>query len=124
MHIKDRLSLTKYYIGSIINIIISLVFVSELRLFPFIVIFHVTIIINQLLLMYLVKLMLFSFDNETDNGSEEDNKVPKLLGLFIGKTIVIGLGFYILYLYIPHHLMPSVATYIFQLLILTLSIKR
>jgi hypothetical protein len=71
--------------------------------------------------MYLVKMMLFSFDVEE---SGEDNKVPKLIGLFFSKTIIIGLGFYVLYLYLPHHLMGSVATYIFQLLILTLSIKR
>ena len=118
MYLKERISLLKYSIGTLANAsIVSYLGSSNLKQIYFQLFILVSAAINQIMLLLVTKILL-------DFEDRSKSKNIKVFAMMIGKTLLLGLAFYTASQKIPEKLLSCVLIYIFQLIILTLSIKR
>ena len=75
-------------------------------------------VINHLLLIIGVSLLV------TSDYTSVEGKGAKIFGCFVGKTVIMALALYVAVQYLGERLMIGAGLYIFQLIILSLSIKK
>jgi hypothetical protein len=118
MYLKEKINLMKYSIGTLANALI-ITFLGSINSnqvkYQLLVLLGASL--NQLMLLVAVKMML-SFDNTISR------KNIKVFALMILKTFLLGATLYIAGQNVPEKVFACVFIYIFQLIILTLSIKR
>lgn len=118
MLLKERINLTKYLIGTTISgLIIAFLGSTDTNQIIYQILVLLAASINQIMLLISAKYLL-------DFEAKSKNKNLKVFALMIGKTLILGLSFYIAMHKIPEKLLSCILIYIFQLIILTLSIKR
>lgn len=117
MEVKNKLNLINYSLGTIINAVIVYLLASETSE-EFYLQLSVVICaaLNQIML---IKGTLVILDPNITN-----KKGLKSSLYIFGKTLILGLSFYIIATNAPHKLLNAVIIYIFQLIILALSIKK
>lgn len=118
MSLKEKISINKYLLGTIVNGIIIFLYGAKTKYeLKIMLLLLMVSMVNQLMLMLGVNLLLFT-------DPSEKRKNLKIFGLLIGKSVILGGGFYVALQNIPAKMLHCVVIYIFQLIILTLSIKR
>ncbi len=114
MQIRNKIHIGKYLIGTILNVLQSLYFFAA-KDYPVLVLFYVTVLVNQYFLV------IFA----ADFLGVEENKTMLPTSIYgILKLVVIIFGFYYAMSNTENMEVFLVLTYIFQLIILVLSTKR
>ena len=115
MQIKEKVSLIRYGIGTFISILL-IFFIFKINT-SINLLTIASAITNQFLLFKSIGLVLNQSDNKKGKGFK--------IGIyFILKTSILVIPFYLIATYYPENVIYAVLIYIFQLLILGLSIKR
>jgi len=114
MPIKNKIHLKRYVLGTILNFG-SLFFALGVKNIDVLLVFMLCILLNQLfLLIFGIKLL---------NIEKFDFFIPTPL-LIIFKLLLLGIAFYYGYIKVKNMIIFLVISYIFQLIILTISTKR
>jgi hypothetical protein len=114
MELNQKINFQKYLLLTIGNLLTGYAFSSEnWQYLGIVVLFSAA---NQILLIKILDMVL-------NNNKESKNKF-KLIAYFILKSTLLGSAFYILVLYARDQVLLGVILYIFQLIILVLSIKN
>lgn len=116
MYLKDRINIKRYLFASVFNgLVITGISADSFEENIYLLLVLIGSVLNQLLLVYSVN-SLFIKNQRVNNF--------KILCFMVLKSVILGAVFYIAVQKIPHKLLNSVLIYIFQLIILSLSIKR
>lgn len=119
MLLKNKFSYLKYIFGTLLNIgFVAAFYWGNLLVIKTSIVVILTSIVNHVFLLKSISMLL----SQTSGKAEKQNF--KILIYFILKTITLGLGMFIAMKYIPQHMHMAIILYIFQLIILALSIKR
>lgn len=115
MPLKNQISFLRYIVLTVIHIALSFYYFGDENEFIYLVLFS-TFIVNQAFLVFVVKSVVF------DKPEDRDNLV--ILLFFALKFIVLIAGILYGFEYFKGQKLIIIGNYIFQLIILTLSIKR
>ncbi|MDA8792247.1 hypothetical protein N9N67_03315 [Bacteriovoracaceae bacterium] len=116
MYILKKINIRNYLFFTLANVIVIFMFITPLDAASIFLILLASIILNQLMLIYSVAIILKLVEVSAGN--------LKAIAMFILKAVVVGAGFYIVASKLPHYVLYAIVIYIFQLLILVISIKR
>jgi heme/copper-type cytochrome/quinol oxidase subunit 3 len=117
MSLNEKINSLKYLLATLVNVLIVAYFNRENH-------FEVKILVTLIVLTVLNQLMLISGVLVIISPKMISKRGVKAFIYILGKTIILGFGFYLVMTYAPQKVLHSVFIYIFQLIILGLSIKK
>jgi hypothetical protein len=117
MSLTEKINIYKYLLATLINIIIVAYFNRANYL-------ELKILVSLIVLTGLNQLMLINGVLTIISPKFIKNRGAKAFVYILGKTLVLGSGFFMVMTYAPQKVLHSIFIYIFQLIILALSIKK